>query len=171
VTTLVLAACNNNPTPDIKTPAVVTAAAQPGTGVQPTVAGISDHSEQCVTERPLALWETKGPALEEAVRCIDELPDHWWEEEEPELIWERDSEIQPVDDWLTTDEWEQFDAWLYGRASVHCQNESYFSGQGSQQMSGDELSELSTWVEIVYTRLTSSRSNWPDLPALALSCH
>jgi hypothetical protein len=35
-TSLVLAACNNDPTPDIETPAVVTAAAQPGTGVRPT---------------------------------------------------------------------------------------------------------------------------------------
>jgi hypothetical protein len=36
-------------------------------------------------------------------------------------------------------------------------------------MSDDELSELSTWIETVYSWLTDSRSNWPDLPALALS--
>jgi hypothetical protein len=36
----------------------------------------------------MALWETKGPALEGTVRCIEELANHWWEEEESALLWE-----------------------------------------------------------------------------------
>jgi hypothetical protein len=60
--------------------------------------------------------------------------------------------------WLTTNEWEQFDTWLYGRDSVDFQN-GQFSGRGSQPMSEDELLELSTWEESVYSRLTSDTLN------------
>jgi hypothetical protein len=297
VTSSVLAACNNNPNPDMKTPVAVTAAPQPATNLLPTATEISNR-EQCVTERPLALWETKGPALEETVKCIEELANHWWEKEEPALVWESSDpdwgeqklfivpdgkvgigccdglfmplqlmphqeetwdDIQarfapfqyegeggkltfrgkgeiaspawqrairtwsrtmwgqlytghvcaacgtaltwrhkdwkasegteycatllvtdigrvavspltlcdgdepelPVTEtqqgWLTTDEWGQFDTWLYSRDSTDFQD-GQFSGRGSQQMTDDELLELSTWVERVYARLTSNRS-------------
>jgi hypothetical protein len=298
VTSLVLAACSGTAVPDIKTPAVATATPRPATNVQPTVTESSSR-ELCVTERPLALWETKGPALEETVKCIEGLADRWWEEEELALLWEGSdpnwgeqklfiapdgevgigccdglfmplqfmpyqeeiwSDIQArfasfhyelegeklifggtgeiaspawqrairtwsrmmwgqlytghvcaacstvltwrhkewkasektdycatllvtdmgrvavspltlcdggesdlsttkiLHTWLTTDEWEQFDAWLYSRDPTYFQD-GQFSGQGSQQMIDDERLELSTWVESVYTRLTSNRSN------------
>jgi hypothetical protein len=289
VTSLMLAACSNNSTHDIETPAVLIDPAQPTLDVRPTDIEISNHKEQCITERPMVLWETKGPAFEKAVKCIEELADRWWEEEEPALTWEGDNdgelfiipdgkvgigcceglfmplqfmpyqeeiwadiqarfasfqyedqdeklifkgkgeiaspawqraiatwsrrtwgqlyvggvcaacstvlvwryeewqvpeetenypsllvtdigrvsvsfppcdgnEVQHMDAWLTTDEWERFDAWLYGRASTHFADGEFW-GRGSQQMDGNELAELSTWVESVYTRLTDGKSN------------
>jgi hypothetical protein len=299
VTSLLLVNCSNNPTLDVKIPIVATATAQPIPDVQPTVTEISNHGEQCVTERPMVLWETKGPALEETVKCIEGLANHWWEEKEFALVWENsdphwgeqklfiapdgragigcceglfmplqlmwhkeemwvdiqahfasfqyevedeklifkgkgeiaspawqraiatwsrmtwgqlytggacascstvlmwrheewqvsketeycatllvtdigrvsvsslipcdgDEDDLPVTEiqhtWLTTNEWEQFDAWLYSRDSTYFQD-GQFSGRGSQQMSEDELLELTTWVGSVYSRLTSDKLN------------
>jgi hypothetical protein len=56
--------------------------------------------------------------------------------------------------WLTTEEWEQFDGWLYTRASTDFQD-GQFWGRGSQQMSDDERLELLAWVESVYIRLSN----------------
>jgi hypothetical protein len=59
---------------------------------------------------------------------------------------------EAVGGWLETDEWEQFDAWLYGRAPVY-QNEGYFAGEGVVEMTEDEVIELANWAETVYARL------------------
>jgi hypothetical protein len=55
---------------------------------QLTVTRVSGDGGQCVTAIPQVLWHKKGPDLEQVVQCIEKLPWHWWEEEEPPLIWE-----------------------------------------------------------------------------------
>jgi len=61
---------------------------------------------------------------------------------------------EAVGGWLETDEWEQFDAWLYSRAPVY-QGEGYFAGQGAEEMAEAEITELSNWAETVYARLAN----------------
>ena len=57
-----------------------------------------------------------------------------------------------VGGWLTTDEWTQFDAWLYGRAQLY-QDNNYFSGMGAQAMNDAEIAALAQWAQEVYSRL------------------
>jgi hypothetical protein len=61
---------------------------------------------------------------------------------------------EAVGGWLETDEWEQFDAWLYGRAPVY-QDEGYFAGEGTAEMTEAEITELSNWAETVHSRLAN----------------
>jgi len=56
--------------------------------------------------------------------------------------------------WLTTEELEQLDAWLYGRAALS-QSNLHFSGMGSQTMSQGDLTDLTAWAEAVYDRLAN----------------
>jgi hypothetical protein len=56
--------------------------------------------------------------------------------------------------WLDTAEWEQFDAWFYGRAPVYQQGLEFFSA-GTQEMSDSEVDALQRWAEAVYNRLTA----------------
>ena len=91
-----------------------------------------------------------------------------------------EGKIQPVGDLLTTDEWEQFDTWLYNRNSLHCRHSNLpdddfnysasFDGSGVQPLSDDELLKLVDWTRKVYTRLTSGRLGWPDVQNLDWIC-
>ena len=55
--------------------------------------------------------------------------------------------------WLETAEWEQFDAWFYGRAPVYRQGLDFFSA-GPEEMSESEVDALRRWAEGVYNHLT-----------------
>ena len=54
--------------------------------------------------------------------------------------------------WLDTADWEQFDTWLYNRASYY-QGNSYFDGRGTTEMSDSETIALAEWAKTVYTKL------------------
>ena len=57
-----------------------------------------------------------------------------------------------IGDWLTTSEWDTFDAWLYGRKAFYGGN-SYFSGLGTAEMDQAEADHLAAWAKQVYKRL------------------
>jgi Tol biopolymer transport system component len=57
-----------------------------------------------------------------------------------------------VGDWLTTNEWETFDVWLYDRKAFYGGN-SYFSGLGTAEMDQAEADHLAAWAKQVYKRL------------------
>jgi hypothetical protein len=88
--------------------------------------------------------------------------------------------LQPVGDLLTTDEWEQFDTWLYNRSPLRCRHSNLpdddfdysasFAGSGVQPLSDDELLKLVDWTRQVYSRLTRGRPGWPDAENLDWSC-
>ena len=59
--------------------------------------------------------------------------------------------------WLQAAAWEQFDAWLYGRAPMSQQGVDFF-GTGTQEMSENEVDALWRWAEGVYGRLTGTPS-------------
>jgi hypothetical protein len=63
--------------------------------------------------------------------------------------------------WLETAEWEQFDAWFYGRAPVYQQGLEFFSA-GTQEMSESEVAELGRWCEAVYTKMATKRYTSAD---------
>jgi hypothetical protein len=123
---------------------------------------VSQESKQCAV---LAVTEF-GTAFVTTVLCqADDLDG---------------SKLRHVDGMLTTDEWEQFDTWLYNRDSFQCRNSNLpkdnlnysasFDGSGSQAMSDDELLKLADWTKRVYGRLTNSESGWPDAQKLDWTC-
>jgi hypothetical protein len=63
--------------------------------------------------------------------------------------------------WLDTAEWEQFDAWYYGRAPVYRDSLDFF-GSGSQEMSEGEITELGWRAEAVYTKMAAKRYTSAD---------
>lgn len=65
--------------------------------------------------------------------------------------------------WLDAADWSQFDTWLYSRASYYQEN-SYFDGRGTVEMSAAEANALAAWAEKVYTRLVSSTSQAGPAP-------
>jgi len=67
--------------------------------------------------------------------------------------------------WLKMAEWEQFDAWFYGRAPVYRQGLDFFS-TGHQEMNESEIDALRRWTEGVYNRLAVEAS----APAFATTC-
>jgi len=68
--------------------------------------------------------------------------------------------------WLETAEWEQFDAWFYGRAPVYQQGLEFFSA-GTQEMSDSEVAELGRWCEAVYTWLTTCHLTVEEYPIVS----
>lgn len=64
---------------------------------------------------------------------------------------------ESVGGWLDTAEWEKFDAWLYTYAPVYQEN-NYFTGQSTAEMSEAEVANLASWSEGVYTRLRHERA-------------
>ena len=68
--------------------------------------------------------------------------------------------------WLETAEWEQFDAWVYGRAPV-CQQGLDFFSVGTQEMSEGEVAELDRWCEAIYTWLTTCHLTVEEYPIVA----
>jgi hypothetical protein len=59
---------------------------------------------------------------------------------------------EQVGGWVETAEWEQFDTWLYNQAPVY-QDNNYFSGQSSAEMSEAEAAELAEWAKTVYAQV------------------
>ncbi len=59
---------------------------------------------------------------------------------------------ETVGGWLDTAEWEKFDGWLAGYAPVY-QDNNYFSGLGTREMSPAEVDDLADWAGDVYARL------------------
>ncbi len=68
--------------------------------------------------------------------------------------------------WLETAEWEQFDAWFYGRAPVYQQGLDFF-GIGTQEMSESEVAELGRWCEAAYTWLTTCHLTVEEYPIVS----
>jgi len=66
--------------------------------------------------------------------------------------------------WLETAEWEQFDAWFYGRAPVYDPELDFF-GIGDKGMNESEVDALRAWAKGVYNRLTvaACRFGWSML--------
>ena len=54
--------------------------------------------------------------------------------------------------WLDTAEWEQFDAWFYGREPVYHEELDFFS-TGTQEMNESEVDALRRWAEEVHAHL------------------
>lgn len=59
---------------------------------------------------------------------------------------------ETVGGWVETAEWEQLDTWLYNQAPVY-QDNNYFSGQSSAEMSEAEVAELARWAKTVYAQV------------------
>jgi hypothetical protein len=57
-----------------------------------------------------------------------------------------------VEDWLTTVEWEQFDAWYYSKTGASGSNLEFY-GIGPLEMDVDEIEQLDRWAEAVFNRL------------------
>ncbi len=53
--------------------------------------------------------------------------------------------------WLETDEWVPLDEWLYGRAALYS-GDSYLAGEGSQDMTDAEQTQLEEVVRNIYGR-------------------
>ncbi len=89
-------------------------------------------------------------------------------------------EITPIYDWLTTDEMELFDAWLYAHNTFQCSAEgtgeaiASFDGglnnQNARPMSEAEFAQVTDWIQKLYARLTRDKPGWPDVSEMDWSC-
>jgi hypothetical protein len=61
--------------------------------------------------------------------------------------------VTSVEDWLSDDEMQQFDRWLYDFAPLYAED-NYLDGAGAEQMSDEEAAAVETWAREVWTRLS-----------------
>lgn len=59
---------------------------------------------------------------------------------------------ESVGGWLTGDELETFDNWLYGYAPVYA-GDNYLNGVGTQEATEAETDQMDAWAQSVYARL------------------
>ena len=70
--------------------------------------------------------------------------------------------VSSAEDWLSTEELQQFDQWLYGSAPFYA-GDNYLNGVGQEQMAESEAPAVQEWAAAVWTRL----SGLPVAPAAA----
>lgn len=70
--------------------------------------------------------------------------------------------VASAEDWLSTEELQQFDQWLYGYAPLYA-GDNYLNGVGQEQMAESEAPVVQEWAAALWTRL----SGMPVAPAAA----
>ena len=68
--------------------------------------------------------------------------------------------VSTAEDWLSQEEMQQFDQWLYGYAPLYA-GDNYLNGVGQEQMAESEAAAVQEWAAALWTRL----SGMPVAPA------
>ena len=61
--------------------------------------------------------------------------------------------VTSAEDWLSPEEMQQFDQWLYGYAPLYA-GDNYLNGVGQEQMADSEAPAVQEWAAAVWTRLS-----------------
>jgi hypothetical protein len=86
-----------------------------------------------------------------------------------EIACEGGDVLKSVSDWLTSDELDQLDEWLYQRAPFSI-DQNTIAGQGTQEMSEADQAALNNWVKAVHARIWDAAAAASLPPAALANC-